>query len=219
MTATSIRPSEGRPSDDLLLLIICSPSGAGKTTLTRRLLGQFNAELTFSVSHTTRPIRATEVPGRDYNFVDRPSFENMIVGREFAEWAEVHGNLYGTSLSELNRARAEGRRGIVFDIDYQGARQIKASRPDAIGVFILPPSLDELERRLRGRATDDEPTIQRRFAKALVEIEHYSFFDYLIVNDDIDKAERQLLGVVYAELARRYRVAPAAERLLRTRSV
>ena len=205
--------------DDLILLILCSPSGAGKTTLTRRLLGQFEQELGFSVSHTTRPPRTTEVRGKDYHFVDRTEFQQMIARGEFAEWAEVHGNLYGTSLGELERARREGRRGIVFDIDYQGARQIKAKLPHAIGVFILPPSMNELESRLRSRATDTEDQIAKRFAKARIEIEHYGFFDYLVVNDDLEKATAELNGIVYAERSRRWRRAAAAEALLRSGTI
>ncbi len=199
---------------DLLLLIISSPSGAGKTTLTRRLLSTFT-DLTFSVSHTTRKPRTGEIDGQDYHFTDRAKFIHMINDGRFAEWAEVHGNLYGTSLAELDRARAEGRRGILFDIDYQGARQIKARLPDAIGIFILPPSLEELQRRLKGRASDDAEQIERRFRKAREEIEHYPFFDYLITNTHIEDAEAELRGVVYAERCRRYRTAANAEALLR----
>lgn len=200
--------------DAPLLLIVCSPSGAGKTTLTRELLRTFS-DFTFSVSHTTRKPRATEVDGRDYHFVDRPVFEEMVRAREFAEWAEVHGNLYGTGLAELERARQEHKLGIVFDIDYQGARQLKAAWPTAVGVFILPPSMPELERRLRGRASEDEATIKRRFDRARVEIEHYGFFDYLIVNDDIELAQARLRSVVYAEQSRRWRMSSRAEDLLR----
>lgn len=201
-------------NDDLLLLIISSPSGAGKTTLTRRLLHQF-PEMTFSVSHTTRKPRAAEVPGQDYHFVDRPEFEQMIAEDSFAEWAEVHDNLYGTRVSEIDRARADGKRGIVFDVDYQGARQIRAKFPDAVGVFILPPTMGELERRLRTRAADDDETIRRRFRKAREEIEHYPFFDYVITNDELDHAGAQLSGVVYSERCRRFRMARKAESLLR----
>ena len=203
-----------RRADDLLLLILCSPSGAGKTTLTRRLLGQFENDLGFSVSHTTRPPRPTEVKGRDYHFIARDEFTAMVGRGEFAEWAEVHGNLYGTSIAELDRARAEGRRGILFDIDYQGARQIKASLPSAVGVFILPPSLAELERRLRGRATEDEATTVRRLANARLEIEHYGIFDYVIVNDQLDRAYDHLRAVVLAEQSRRERHAKTCERML-----
>lgn len=201
--------------DDLLLLIISSPSGAGKTTLTRKLLAAFPGELMFSVSHTTRKERTGEVAGQDYHFVGRRQFHKMVTDNNFAEWAEVHGNLYGTSLSELDRARAEGRRGIVFDIDYQGARQIKARLPTAIGVFILPPSMEELERRLRGRAADDPEAIERRFMKAREEIGYYAFFDYLVVNEEVNQAAAELCGIVYSERCRRARVSGRAELLLR----
>lgn len=203
---------------DLLLLIICSPSGAGKTTLTRELLRSFS-RLTFSVSCTTRKPRAAEVDGRDYFFIDRADFEHRTQAGAFIEWAEVHGNLYGTSISELDRARAEGKVGIVFDVDYQGARQIKAQLPSAVGVFILPPSMAELQRRLRGRATDDDDSIRRRFAKAKVEIENYRLFDYIIVNDDLEKSQARLRSIVYAEASRCERLAMSAERLLREENV
>ncbi|MFO0686858.1 MAG: guanylate kinase [Sandaracinus sp.] len=201
--------------DDLILLILSSPSGAGKTTLTKYLLEQL-PDYTFSVSHTTRKPRAGETNGEHYHFVDRATFELVRASGGFAEWAEVHGNLYGTSLAELERARAQGKRGIVFDIDYQGARQIKATRPEAIGVFVLPPSLEILRKRLEGRATDSPEVIERRFKHAQVEIEHYGFFDYVIVNDELEKSKRALLGIALAERHRRVRMAPLAEALLRT---
>ena len=204
--------------DDLLLIIISSPSGAGKTTLTRRLL-QTSHDLTFSVSHTTRKPRQGEVDGQDYHFVDRAAFEVLIADDRFAEWAEVHGNLYGTSLDELERARREGKRCIVFDIDYQGARQIKARLPTAIGVFILPPSMQVLKQRLTGRASDSPESIERRFLKAREEIGHYPFFDYLIVNDGVEDAEAKLRGIVFAEGCRRWRTASLAEALLRRGAV
>jgi guanylate kinase len=137
----------------------------------------------------------------------------MVRAGAFAEWAEVHDNLYGTSLREIELARTT-HRGVVFDIDYQGARQIRAKLPSAVGVFILPPSMDELERRLRARASDDDHAVDRRLKNATSEIEHYGFFDYLVVNDDIDKASAKLDAIVLAERARRYRNAPLAERLL-----
>jgi guanylate kinase len=201
---------------DFLLLIVSSPSGAGKTTLTNRLRTEFDRpgeRLRFSVSHTTRPPRATEVDGREYHFVDRPAFERMIRDGAFAEHAEVHGNLYGTSKREIELARTEAR-GVIFDIDYQGARQIKAHFPEAVGVFILPPSLDELERRLRGRGTEDEPTTRRRLQAAKREIEHYGFFDYVVVNDDITHAHDALRGIVFAERCRRPRHALLCESML-----
>lgn len=200
--------------DDLLLLILSSPSGAGKTTLTRRLLESLK-DFTFSVSHTTRKPRANEVDGKDYHFVDRSGFEDLVGQGAFAEWAEVHGNLYGTSLAEIKRAKEQGFRGVIFDVDYQGARQIKSNKKEAIGVFVLPPSLGELERRLRGRASDDEATIKKRFAKALDEIEHYGFFDYVVVNDDVERAGATLEGIVLAESAKRWRMSHRAELLLR----
>ncbi|MFO0693618.1 MAG: guanylate kinase [Polyangiales bacterium] len=201
-------------TDDLLLFILSSPSGAGKTTLSQRLLRDF-PDLTFSVSHTTRRPRANEVHGQDYYFTDEETFLGMVADGMFAEWAEVHGNYYGTSVNELDRARREHRRGILFDVDYQGARQIKAKFPEAVGIFILPPSMEELERRLRGRASDDAATIARRFAKAREEIEHYPFFDYMVTNDELQRALAELEGIVHAERCRRHRMAPRAEALLR----
>jgi guanylate kinase len=202
--------------DDLLLFIICSPSGAGKTTLTHKLL-QALPELTFSVSHTTRSPRPREVAGKDYHFVSRERFEQLLAEGAFAEWAEVHGNLYGTSKAEIERARREGKRGVVFDVDYQGARQLKATYKEAVGAFILPPSLPELERRLRSRGSDDEATIQRRIGKAFEEIEHYALLDYIVINDDLEHASATLTGIVRAEQARRFRLAARAEALLRER--
>jgi guanylate kinase len=199
-------------NSDFLLLIVSSPSGAGKTTLCNRLRGEF-PDLRFSVSHTTRKARPTEVDGREYHFVDAPTFEQMIRAGAFAEWARVHGNLYGTSVKEIDIARTAAR-GVLFDIDYQGARQIKARMPEAVSVFILPPSLSELERRLRGRGTEDEPTTLRRLQAAKGEIEHYGFFDYVVVNDDITRAYEQLRAVVFAERCRRARHALLCERML-----
>jgi len=202
-------------SPDFLLLILSSPSGAGKTTLTRMLQEKFD-DLRFSVSHTTRRPRATEVDGKDYHFVDRDTFESLVESGAFVEWAEVHGNLYGTSAAEIKKAR-ENRAcgGMIFDIDYQGARQIRAKVPDVVSVFILPPSMRELERRLRGRASDSEEVVQRRFLAAVREIEHYALFDYVLVNDDLQRAFETLQGIVFAERARRFRRAPIAEALLR----
>jgi guanylate kinase len=205
-------------ADEPLLLILCSPSGAGKTTLTKYLLAEQKG-FTFSVSHTTRKPRTGEVDGVHYHFVDEPRFRQMVDGGAFAEWATVHGNLYGTSVAEIERAKREGKTGIVFDIDYQGARQIKAKLPHAVGVFVLPPSMAELKKRLEGRATDSHETIQRRFEQAHIEIEHYGFFEYLIVNDDLEKAKAALLGITLAEQHRRARLAPLAELLLKTKTL
>jgi len=204
--------------DDLFLLILSSPSGAGKTTLTHRLMQDLPA-LAFSVSHTTRPPRANEVDGQDYHFVQEAEFLERVANDEFAEWAEVHGNYYGTAIAELDRAREAGAKALLFDVDYQGARQIKAALPRAVGVFILPPSMAELRRRLESRGTETEESLAIRYAKAREEIGHYPFFDYLIVNDDLQAALAELKGVLLAEGCRLSRRAPTAERLLRASAV
>jgi guanylate kinase len=201
-------------SADLILLIISSPSGAGKTTLTHRLLQEF-PELRFSVSHTTRKPRANEVDGQDYHFVDETDFRRLLDEEGFAEWAEVHGNLYGTSVAEIEHAKKLGKAGVLFDVDYQGARQIKEKFPHAVGVFILPPSMEELRRRLETRGSDDAESRRLRFEKAREEIGHYPFFDYMIVNDDLQRALAQLRGIVLAEGCRQWRVAAKAEALLK----
>jgi guanylate kinase len=201
-------------SDGPLLIILSSPSGAGKTTLTN-VLRRRVPDLTFSVSHTTRPPRATEQSGREYYFVQRPEFERLIAEGRFLEWAEVHDQLYGTSEAELVRGRTA--RGVIFDVDHQGARQIKSKRPDAIAIFILPPSLAELRKRLQGRATETELALQRRFEAAGNEIAHYGMFDYLLVNDRLEEAGDKLVAIVIAEQCRRSRAAPRAEQLLAAR--
>jgi len=198
-------------SEQPLLIIISSPSGAGKTTLTSRLRERI-PNLRFSVSHTTRQKRPNEVDGREYHFVSRETFERLIQLDEFLEWAEVHGNLYGTSRREVDNAK--GIRGLIFDIDHQGARQIKSVHADAVSVFILPPSMQALETRLRGRATEDEATVQRRFRVARTEIEHYGFFDFILVNDDLEEATVNLVSIFRAEECRRARMARRAEALL-----
>jgi guanylate kinase len=198
-------------SDAPLKLIVSSPSGAGKTTLTARLLSRVE-NLRFSVSHTTRKPRGNEQNGREYHFVDRSEFERLIAKDGFLEWAEVHGNFYGTSSAELEHSSAA--RGVIFDIDHQGARQIKSSSPDAVAVFILPPSMQVLEQRLRGRRSEDEATVQRRFRVALEEIAHYGLFDYVLVNDDLEQATTQLISIFLAEECRRGRASRRAERLL-----
>jgi guanylate kinase len=198
-------------SSEPLQLIVSSPSGAGKTTLTTRLL-ELVQGLRFSVSHTTRKPRPNEQDGREYHFVDREQFVGLIRDESFLEWAEVHGNLYGTSRAEIERS--SGARGIIFDIDHQGARQIKSASPDAVAVFILPPSMADLERRLRGRRSEDEAALVRRFQAALEEIAHYGMFDYVLVNDDLSEATTRLVSIFRAEECKRGRAAIWAERLL-----
>jgi guanylate kinase len=198
-------------SNGPLLLIVSSPSGAGKTTLTNALRAHVQG-VQFSVSHTTRKPRANEQHGREYHFVERSEFERLVQEGAFLEWAVVHDNLYGTSRTEVERAH--DARGLIFDVDHQGARQIKSQRPDAVGVFILPPSMQALEERLRGRASDDEGALQRRFEVAIEEIAHYGLFDYVLVNDNLDAAITELVSIFRAEECRRGRAAVKAEALI-----
>ena len=195
-----------------LLLIVSSPSGAGKTTLTNALRERVD-RLEFSVSHTTRSPRASEQDGREYHFVSKADFQKEVASDAFLEWAEVHGNLYGTSQAEIERAG--DARGLIFDVDHQGARQLKSQRPDAVAIFILPPSLKPLYQRLKGRASEDAATVNRRFEVAQEEIAHYGLFDYVLMNDDLETAIDQLGSIFKAEECRRLRSANLAEQLLR----
>ncbi|WP_148894270.1 guanylate kinase [Geothermobacter ehrlichii] len=192
-----------------ILFVVSAPSGAGKTTLCRYLVDMF-PEIRQSISFTTRTPREGEVDGVDYHFVGRETFERMVAEGAFAEWAEVHGNLYGTSLRTLQQAREAGE-DILLDIDCQGAAQLRDRLDDAVFVFILPPSLKELERRLRGRQTDAEDVIARRLANARREIAQAHWYDYLLVNADLEESAAQLRAIVMAERCRtrRFRDAPA----------
>ena len=172
-------------------------SGTGKSTLGRRLLAE-HPKLRLSVSHTTRPPRPGETQGVEYHFVDRAAFEVEVRAGAFAEWAEYAGNLYGTSHEEIDRTRSAGR-DLLFDVDVVGAANLKRNYPGALSLFILPPSWEELERRLRSRGTEAEPVVARRLAVARRELEAAATFDYLIVNDELDKA--------YAEMVALYRTA------------
>jgi guanylate kinase len=177
-----------------VLVIVSSPSGAGKTTLTRRLLGEF-PNLTFSVSYTTRSIRPGERDGVDYHFVDTATFEGMVERGEFAEHATVHGNRYGTAKAPVDEALHAGR-DVIFDVDWQGGRALSAQWPeDSLRVFILPPDLDTLAHRLRRRATDAPEVIERRLRKAIEELGHFGEYENLIVNDELDRAYGVLRAV------------------------
>ena len=172
-------------------------------------------DIVFSVSYTTRAQRRGEEEGIDYHFVDRPVFDAMVAREEFAEWAEVHGNRYGTTVEAVQQA-LEGGRHVLFDIDYQGGRQLKASfEREAVLVFVLPPSLDELERRLRQRATDEPDVIERRLAKARDELGQYGIYQYLIVNDDLPRAYDRLRAIYLAAQCNIDRVGYVAEGLVR----
>jgi guanylate kinase len=200
-----------------LLLVVSSPSGAGKTTLCHYLMREF-PEVMFSVSYTTRAIRKGEKDGVDYKFVDDKIFQEMVDNGEFAEWAHVHGNRYGTTVAAVKEALDNGRH-VLFDIDYQGARQIKARfEREAVLVFVLPPSLEELEKRLRQRATDAPEAIERRLINAQEEfnvLKQYGLYQFLIVNDDRDRAYDRLRAIYLASLCGSDRMGHVAEELIR----
>jgi guanylate kinase len=188
-----------------LLLVLSAPSGAGKTTLARRLV-EAHPEARFSISITTREPRGSEQEGVDYHFVDALTFQQKIERGEFVEWAEVHGHFYGSPQAVVDEALQSG--GIaVFDIDVQGGRAIQRKYPEAILVFVLPPSMDELQRRLRERGTETEESIRRRMLAARAEMEHgVASYDYIIINDAVHQAYEELEAVVSAERCRRGRV-------------
>lgn len=187
-----------------LLLVISSPSGAGKTSLSRRLVAD-HPELNLSISATTRRPRPGEKDGREYYFVDRQEFDAMAKRDEFLEWAEVHEHRYGSPRGPIMRSLAEGQ-DVLFDIDWQGALSIAASAPDdTVRVFILPPSMDDLRRRLYARAQDDPAVIERRLGRAKGEIAMWKEYDYIIVNDDFDLAYAELAHIYHAERLKRAR--------------
>jgi guanylate kinase len=197
-----------------MVFIISAPSGSGKSTLVSRLMNEVEG-LAFSVSYTTRQPRGTEVDGEAYHFIGRAAFATMIAKNEFLEHADVFGNYYGTHVSELEKAKARGR-DLVLDIDVQGAAQLKKRIPDAVSIFILPPSRAELEKRLRARSQDREEVIRRRLADAAREIRNYSLYDYVLVNSDLDVAAETLKGIVRAERVRRIRVEEKIRPILAT---
>ncbi len=199
-----------------LLLVISSPSGAGKTSLSRKLVAA-EPDLTLSVSATTRQAREGEVDGREYHFTSAGAFDDMVAAGDFLEWAEVHEHRYGTPRAAVEALLAEGR-DVLFDIDWQGAEQIRAAmRGDLVGVFILPPSMKVLADRLKGRASDAPDVIERRLGRAKGEIEKWEAYDYVIVNEDFDRAYAELVHIYHAERMRRTRnpgIASIVEGLL-----
>jgi guanylate kinase len=196
------------------VFIISAPSGSGKSTLVSRLLAAV-PRLLFSVSYTTRPMRGHEVDGKSYRFVSREDFERMIAAGEFLEWAQVFGNYYGTHRGILDQARAS-HKDLVLDIDVQGARQLKAKIPEAVKVFILPPSRAVLEQRLRARGEDSDEVIERRLKEAAEEIRGYKDYDYVLINRELVEAEATLSAIVRAERVRRTRIEDRIRPILDT---
>jgi len=183
-----------------ILFVISAPSGAGKTTLCRELMNTF-PDLKFSISYTTRDKRKGEVDGKDYHFTPEESFRKMISEGAFAEWAEVHGKLYGTKTEDIKKATREGN-DIILDIDWQGARQIREKMGEGVYIFILPPGIEELEKRLRERGKDSEEIIRKRVRNAGEEMSHSSWYDYNITNDDLPLAANALKSIIVAERCR-----------------
>jgi len=186
-----------------ILFVVSAPSGAGKTSLCRELIDTVR-NIRQSISFTTREMRGGERDGVDYYFIDTETFQQKIAAGEFAEWAEVHGHLYGTSLQTLKSASKQGI-DLLLDIDCQGAAQIKSNYQQGVFIFILPPDYAELERRLRGRGTDNELVIQRRLKNAQQEVSQAFWYDYLVVNDDIKTARNKIVAILTAERCRGHR--------------
>jgi guanylate kinase len=204
MTASGGHRLAGAIARRGLMLVLSSPSGAGKTTLSRRLLAS-DSDVELSISVTTRKQRPGEVDGRDYHFVDSARFEAMAGNGELLEWAWVFGHRYGTPRAPVESALAQGR-DVLFDIDWQGTQQLseKAGR-DLVSIFVLPPSIPDLERRLRARAQDSDDVIHARMAKAADEMSHWAEYDYVVINRDIDRAFQDVCAILAAERLKRVR--------------
>ena len=201
-TNSTIRTTGGRG----ILFVVSSPSGGGKGTLIRRVLNKVT-NLSYSVSFTTRAPRSGEVDGREYFFIDSQKFEEMVDAKEFLEWAHVHGKLYGTAHRQVTREISEGR-DIILEVDVQGAASVRSLVEDAVSIFILPPSFETLRERLLARGTDSDEELALRLRNAPAELQHYSNFQYVIINDDLDQAAEQLASIVCAERARLSRQEP-----------
>lgn len=197
-----------------LLFIISAASGTGKTTLAERLV-QIIPNLRLSRSYTSRPARPNERDRVDYNFVSRATFEAMIAREEFLEWADVFGNLYGTSAADTERLQASGQ-DVVLVIDVEGARQVRARGVDHTAIFILPPSFEILERRLRGRSADTEAAMQRRLAAARAEVGSYRAYDYVVINDQLEATVVRLQEIIAAERSRGHRMEKMADQIIKS---
>jgi len=194
------------------LFVIAAPSGAGKTSLVKALLAR-KPELHVSISHTTRAIRPTEQPGREYYFITKDEFREKVSRKEFLEHAQVFDNYYGTGRAPVNEQLAQGRN-VILEIDWQGARQVRAAMPEARTIFILPPSRHALEERLRNRKTDSEEVIARRLRDAVGDMSHWNEFDYVVVNDDFARATTDLATIVEGNGASLIAARPALTPLL-----
>jgi guanylate kinase len=197
-----------------LLFIISAPSGAGKTTLAEHLV-QILPNLRMSKSYTSRPARAGERDGVDYYFISRARFEAMIAERAFLEWADVFGNFYGTAAADTDRLLADGQ-DVVLVIDVQGARQVKTHGVDHTSIFVMPPSFEILERRLRGRSKDTEDQMQRRLATSRAEVASYADYDYVVVNDQLEPTVVRLQEIIAAERSRTHRMKGIAEEIIKS---
>lgn len=197
-----------------LLFIVSAPSGTGKTTLVERLVQQM-PNLRMSRSYTSRAARAGERDGVDYNFISRDEFRDRIGRCDFLEWADVFGNYYGTGAADVDRLLADGQ-DVVLVIDVQGARQVKARGVDHTAIFVLPPTFEVLEQRLRGRSKDTEEQMQRRLATARAEASSYTDYDYVVVNDELEPTVRRLSEIILAERSRTHRMRPMAEGIIKS---
>jgi guanylate kinase len=202
----------GMPERRGLLFVVSAPSGTGKTTVVEQLV-RVTPDLSLSRSYTSRAVRAGETHGIDYNFINRTRFEEMIAGDAFLEWADVFGNLYGTCAEDADRELRAGR-DLVLVIDVQGARQVRRRCPGTVGVFVLPPSFEVLERRLRGRSKDSEEAMQRRLQTARDEVAAFVEYDYVVVNDELDACVDRLRSIVLAERARLRSMQATAEHVV-----
>jgi guanylate kinase len=216
---SSTRPDSGAPPGQAggragLLLVVSAPSGTGKTTLVEQLV-RVLPDLVLSRSYTSRAARGGETNGIDYNFVSRQRFEEMVALGDFLEWASVFGNLYGTCASDVRKHLAAGR-DVVLVIDVQGAQQVRARHHDVVGIFVLPPSFEVLEQRLRGRSKDSEDAMQRRLQRARDEVAGFVDYDYVVVNDELDACVDRLRAIVLAERARLRQMRGVAESVVNT---